>query len=119
MSQASQCDLLRQPDPSRCGIYCDTVGFDACVTSTCTPDLKWSSHPVVDRTMNTAASYAGDGAAWTPDRLLNTETVLGSVVVLRHLAIRPNRLEQKGITVTVSGIISGDTTNSSIPTRVR
>src|ERR1700733_2102900 len=104
MSRASQCDLLRQPDPSRCGIYCDTVGFDACVKSTCTPD---------------AASYAGDGAAWTPDRSLNTETVLGSVVVLRHLAIRPNLLEQKGITVTVSGISSGDTTNSSIPTRVR
>jgi hypothetical protein len=63
MAQASQCDLLRQSDPRRCGIYCDTVGFIACVISTCTPDSTWSSHPVVDRAMNTAASYAGDGAS--------------------------------------------------------
>src|ERR1700732_859387 len=75
--------------------------------------------PLVDRTMNTSASYAGDAAASTPDRSLNTETVLGSVVVVRPLAIRPTPFEQKGITVMVSGITSGDTTNSSIPTRVR
>lgn len=63
MAQANQCGLLRQPGPKRCGIYCDTVGFIACVSSTYTPDSTWSSHPVVDRAMNTAASYAGDGAS--------------------------------------------------------
>jgi hypothetical protein len=69
--------------------------------------------------MNTAASYAGDGASWTPGRSLNTGTVLGSVVVLRHLAIRPNLVEPKWITVTVSGIRTGNTTSRSIPKRVR
>jgi hypothetical protein len=63
MAQTSQCDLLRQPDLMQCGIYCEAIGFIALVISRCIVDSTSSSHPEADRSMNTAASYAGDGAS--------------------------------------------------------
>src|SRR5271167_443252 len=104
-------------------MHCETVGFIA--------SRGWQSHSRLFDVVVTSrggsgdepcGSYAGDGAARTPGRSLNTGTDLGSgraVVVLRQLAIRPNLLEQKGTTVTATGISSGNRTSSSIPTRVR
>jgi hypothetical protein len=43
MPQTSQCDLLRQPGLTQCGIYCEAAGFIARVISRCTLDSSWSS----------------------------------------------------------------------------
>jgi hypothetical protein len=61
MAQTSQCDLLRQPGVMQCGIYCEAAGFIARVISRCTLDSSWSSDRR-GRSIDTAASYAGDGA---------------------------------------------------------
>ena len=43
IAQTSQCDLLRQPGLTQCGIYCEAAGFIARVISRCTLDSSWSS----------------------------------------------------------------------------